>query len=180
MGSRCWDTTIGASKSSGREETSPERAPILPADDPTTTRCVNELFAITLRAGVLLVRASTFPEKRPLRAQSTNHVFYNAALATALPASLDVQGGGQIHLVVAWAAPVFALRLRSRADRIPVKRKRMDEESQEAHQELEQRKREQLGRALGRALPGEFMCILWAIFLPRRYRALVVRSRACY
>jgi len=68
----------------------------------------------------------------------------------------------------------------------------MDEESQEAHQELwekymeverrelEQRKRGQLGRALGRALPGEFMCILWAIFLPRRYRALVVRRRACY
>src|SRR5215204_4843850 len=45
LGSRCWATTMGASKSSGREETSPESAPIPPAEDPTTTRCVNELFA---------------------------------------------------------------------------------------------------------------------------------------
>src|SRR5919112_2973690 len=45
LGSRCWATTMGASKSSAREETSPERAPTPPAEDPTTTRCVNELSA---------------------------------------------------------------------------------------------------------------------------------------
>jgi hypothetical protein len=40
LGSRCWATTMGASKSSGSEETMPKRAPIPPAEDPTTTRCV--------------------------------------------------------------------------------------------------------------------------------------------
>jgi hypothetical protein len=44
-------------------------------------------------ADVLLV--PTIPEKQPLQAQDTNHVFYNAtdASATALPVLLDVQCG---------------------------------------------------------------------------------------
>ncbi len=41
-GSRCWATTIGAGKSTGRFENSCESASMPPADEPTTTRCENE------------------------------------------------------------------------------------------------------------------------------------------
>src|SRR5215211_494277 len=51
LGSRCWATTMGASKSSGREETSPESAPIPPAEDPTTTRCVKSYPPMLLLTG---------------------------------------------------------------------------------------------------------------------------------
>src|SRR5215216_4914422 len=90
LGSRCWATTMGASKSSGREETSPESAPTPPAEEPTTTRCVNELSAngppCQLPCGC---SPGAHPEKRPMQAQDTNHVFYNATDATALPLLWD-------------------------------------------------------------------------------------------
>ena len=98
LGSRCWDTTMGASKSSGREETMPERTPSPPAEDPTKTRCVKVLSANApprrLPCGSSTGAHKHDPESMP-PSLVTPVVYYIAVVPTAPRALLDVQCGGR-------------------------------------------------------------------------------------